>query len=107
MATINRLFRDPPFKAPKQTGTFRIAEDGLKTAKPSLLTTAGRPGHAGTWLGELAVFVAAFSGAACAVLYRPYLRRYPVLPVSAFGLTTCETVLEVLAAKVHPVDAGV
>src|SRR5438128_247772 len=40
MATINRLFRDPPFKAPKQTGTFRIAEDGLKTAKPSLLTYA-------------------------------------------------------------------
>jgi len=40
MAVINHLFLDPPFRAPKQTGTFRIAEDGLKRAKPSLFAYA-------------------------------------------------------------------
>jgi len=33
--------------------------------------------------GELAILAAAATGALCSVLYRPYLRRYPTLPVSA------------------------
>lgn len=37
-------------------------------------------------LGELAVLAAAATGAVCSVLYRPYLRRYPALPVSAFAM---------------------
>jgi drug/metabolite transporter (DMT)-like permease len=56
------------------------------------------PGDAGDWYGELAVFAAAFSGALCSVLYRPYLRRYPVLPVSAFAMLASVGFLALLAA---------
>lgn len=38
------------------------------------------------WSGELAVFAAACVGALCSVLYRPYLQRYPIVPVSAFAM---------------------
>lgn len=40
----------------------------------------------GSWAGELAVLAAAATGAVCSVLYRPYLKRYPTLPVSAFAM---------------------
>ena len=33
------------------------------------------------WYGELAILAAACCGALCTVLYRPYLQRYPTLPV--------------------------
>jgi drug/metabolite transporter (DMT)-like permease len=36
--------------------------------------------------GELLIVAAAATGAICSVLYRPYLRRYPTLPVSAFAM---------------------
>jgi drug/metabolite transporter (DMT)-like permease len=38
------------------------------------------------WWGELAVLASALLGAACAVLYRPYLQRYPTVPVSAYAM---------------------
>src|SRR5207245_10818621 len=38
------------------------------------------------WVGELAVFLRAVSGAVCSVLYRPYLKRYPTLAVSAVAM---------------------
>lgn len=38
------------------------------------------------WLGALAVLLAALCGAACSVLYRPYLARYPTLPVGAWAM---------------------
>jgi drug/metabolite transporter (DMT)-like permease len=44
---------------------------------------AAHPGH---WWGELAVLASAGVGALCSVLYRPYLRRYPTLPVSALAM---------------------
>lgn len=43
-------------------------------------------GHGGNWWGELAVLASAAIGALCSVLYRPYLQRYPTLPVSAFAM---------------------
>ncbi|MDB5856705.1 MAG: hypothetical protein JWQ76_394 [Ramlibacter sp.] len=43
-------------------------------------------GHGGGWGGELAVLASAAVGALCSVLYRPYLQRYPTLPVSAFAM---------------------
>src|SRR5579862_5327111 len=56
------------------------------------------PGRAAQpWLGELAVFAAALCGAACAVLYRPYLRKYPALPVSAFAMLASVGFLALLA----------
>lgn len=51
----------------------------------SLLPKLGAP-QAGDWWGELAVLGAACTGALCSVLYRPYLQRYPTVPVSAFAM---------------------
>jgi drug/metabolite transporter (DMT)-like permease len=41
---------------------------------------------AGSLTGEIAILASAATGAICSVLYRPYLRRYPTLPVSAFAM---------------------
>ncbi len=49
------------------------------------------------WTGELAIFAAALCGAVCAVLYRPYLDRYPALPVSALAMLASVVALAVLA----------
>jgi drug/metabolite transporter (DMT)-like permease len=38
------------------------------------------------WLGAFAVVAAAACGAVCSVLYRPYLTRYPTVPVSAIAM---------------------
>ena len=50
------------------------------------------------WVGELAVFASAVSGALCSVLYRPYLQKYPTLPVSAFAMLASVVFLVPLAA---------
>ncbi len=50
------------------------------------------------WIGELAVFFSAFCGALSSVLYRPYLRRYPALPVGALAMLASVVFLAVLAA---------
>jgi drug/metabolite transporter (DMT)-like permease len=52
----------------------------------------------GGWIGELAVLASALSGAVCSVLYRPYLRKYPTLPVSAVAMLASVGFLAVLAA---------
>jgi len=57
-----------------------------------------RGGTTRDWAGELAVFLAALSGAVCSVLYRPYLRKYPTLPVSAFAMLASVGFLALLAA---------
>ena len=49
------------------------------------------------WWGELAVLGAAATGALCSVLYRPYLQRYPVVPVSAFAMLASVLALALLA----------
>ncbi len=38
------------------------------------------------WIGDLAAFAAAFSGAACSIFYRPYLERYPTVSVGALAM---------------------
>ena len=74
-----------------------------------LLTVAGvglalgekalqRDAAADEWVVELAVLASALSGAVCSVLYRPYLRRYPTLPVSAFAMLASIGFLALLAA---------
>src|SRR5258705_12558476 len=50
------------------------------------------------WIGALAVFASAVSGALCSVLYRPYVRKYPTLPVSALAILASVGFLAVLAA---------
>jgi drug/metabolite transporter (DMT)-like permease len=53
---------------------------------------------AGSLAGELAILASAATGAICSVLYRPYLRRYPTLPVSAFAMAAAAAALLVPAA---------
>ncbi len=54
---------------------------------------------AGVGLTVLGVALAsALSGALCSVLYRPYLSRYPTLPVSAFAMLASVGVLAIAAA---------
>jgi drug/metabolite transporter (DMT)-like permease len=53
---------------------------------------------ASEWIGELAVLASALTGAVCSVLYRPYLRKYPTLPVSAFAMLASVAFLALLAA---------
>jgi drug/metabolite transporter (DMT)-like permease len=57
------------------------------------------PGNAaGSWLGELAVLGSALSAAVCSILYRPYLQRYPTLPVSAYAMFASVVFLALFAA---------
>lgn len=55
------------------------------------------PGGSDHWVGEAAVLLAAFCGAVCSVLYRPYLQRYPTLPVGAFAMLASVGFLAILA----------
>ena len=48
---------------------------------------------AGPLAGELTILASAATGAVCSVLYRPYLRRYPTLPVSAFAMAAAAVAL--------------
>jgi len=53
--------------------------------------------HALTWQGEGAVVASALVGALCSVLYRPYLQRYPALPVGALAMLAAIAFLALLA----------
>jgi drug/metabolite transporter (DMT)-like permease len=53
---------------------------------------------AGSLTGEIAILASAATGAICSVLYRPYLRRYPTLPVSAFAMAAAAAALLIPAA---------
>ena len=57
-----------------------------------------RGGTGRAWVGELVVFLSALIGAVCSVFYRPYLRRYRALPVSAFAMLASVAFLAVPAA---------
>jgi drug/metabolite transporter (DMT)-like permease len=59
---------------------------------------AQRGGAAGQWLGEMAAFASALSGAVCSVSYRPYVRKYQALRVSALAMLASIGFLAVLAA---------
>jgi len=79
----------------KVTGVLlTIVGVGLALGEKTLSRGAGDA----VWLGELAVFASASSGAVCSVLYRPYLERYPTLPVSAVAMLASVAFLTPLAA---------
>ena len=64
-------------------------------------------GSGAGWWGEIAVFASACVGALCSVLYRPYLRRYPTVPVSAFAMLASVLFLAVAAlAEGWPARVG-
>jgi drug/metabolite transporter (DMT)-like permease len=58
---------------------------------------ASGPAPGAGWWGESAIVAAAATGALCSVLYRPYLQRYPTVPVSAFAMLASVATLAVLA----------
>ena len=53
------------------------------------------------WWGDAAVLCAAALGATCSVLYRPYLRNYPTVPVSAIAMLASVAFLAVAALPEH------
>jgi drug/metabolite transporter (DMT)-like permease len=57
----------------------------------------GGTGGGEPWLGELAILGSAACGALCSVLYRPYLRKYPSLTMSALAMVASVAFLAVLA----------
>jgi drug/metabolite transporter (DMT)-like permease len=62
------------------------------------LAMADKTGAASTgWLGEAAAVLSAACGAACSVLYRPYLRKYDPLPVGALAMLASVAALALLA----------
>ncbi len=71
-----------------------IAGVGLALGEKAVRRGGGPNG----WIGELAVLASALCGAACSVLYRPYLRKYPTLRVSAFAMLASVVFLALLAA---------
>jgi len=50
------------------------------------------------WLGDVAAFASALVGALCSIGYRPYLRRYPPLQVSALAMLASVAALLVAAS---------
>ena len=66
----------------------------------ALTPKLGMP-QGGHWWGELAVLGAASTGALCSVLYRPYLQRYPTLPVSALAMLASVLFLALIALGEH------
>jgi len=82
--------------APKLAGVaLTIAGVGAALGERAL---SGGGAGAHRWIGEAAVLAAALCGAACSVLYRPYLEKYPALPVSAFAMLASVAFLAVWAA---------
>jgi drug/metabolite transporter (DMT)-like permease len=73
---------------------------GVALSLAPKLAGAGAPGGA-SWHGELAVLAAAAVGALCATAYRPFLRRYPTVPVSAFAMLASTLVLALMALGEH------
>jgi drug/metabolite transporter (DMT)-like permease len=51
------------------------------------------------WTGEIAAFVSAFAAAACSVLYRPYLRKYPTVQITCFAMLASIVFLALLAGR--------
>lgn len=68
-----------------------VAGVGLALGEKALVGGTG-------WLGEGAALASALLAAGCGILYRPYLRRYPTLPMSAFAMLAAVAFLALLAA---------
>jgi drug/metabolite transporter (DMT)-like permease len=71
-----------------------IAGVGIVSAEKLSLPAA----TANVWIGVFAALASALCGAVCSVLYRPYVRKYPALPVSAFAMLASVAFLALLAA---------
>jgi drug/metabolite transporter (DMT)-like permease len=73
---------------------------GVALALAPKLTAPSAAAH-DDWWGEAAVLASAFIGAACSVLYRPYLQRYPTLPLSGISMLAAVLSLLLMAGSSH------
>ena len=81
--------------------TPKLAAGVLVTIVGVALSLVPRLGANHGAAGVLAVFGAAVLGAVCSVLYRPYLRSYPTVPVSAAAMLASVLFLAVAALPEH------
>ena len=89
------MLRIEPLTRWKTAGVLlTIVGVGLALGERLALPRAGME----TWLGIAAALASAFTGAVCSVLYRPYLAKYPALPVSFVAMLASVAFLAVLAA---------
>jgi drug/metabolite transporter (DMT)-like permease len=70
---------------------------GVALALAPKLAGPAAAAHHADWWGEAVVFASACIGAACSVLYRPYLQRYPTLPLSGISMLAAVCSLLVMA----------
>lgn len=92
---LGAALRLEPLTAPKALGVaLSIAGVGLAVGG----LPGGSGGAAAAWPGVAAVVGSALTGAVCSVAYRPYLHRYPALPVSTLAMLAAVLFLAVLAA---------
>ena len=85
-----------------------LAGVALALGADALAAGSTPPGNAtvltNEWLGKAAVLASALCGAVCSVLYRPYLRRYPALPVGVWAMAAAVVFLAVWAAFEQPLE---
>ncbi len=90
---LSTLLAREPFRWALAMGVLLSIAGVVAALSPKL----GADPHPAQWLGELGVLASASVGALCSVLYRPYLRRYPTLPVCAWAMLASVVFLAVLA----------
>ncbi len=92
---IAALLKQESLTLSKTLGVFlTLLGVGLALGERALL-----PAGSQVWTRELMVLLSAFSAALCTVLYRPYLKKYPALQVSSFGMLASVIFLAFLAAR--------
>ena len=90
---IAALFRQEALTLTKSLGVLlTLLGVGLALGE-NVLTDAGRP----TWSVDLVVLLSALAAAVCTLLYRPYLKKYPSLQVSTYGMVASVLFLSLLA----------
>lgn len=88
-----------PMSTRKALGTL------ISIAGVALTLGAGLMQGGGSFAGGLAVLAAAGVGAICAVLYRPYLMRYPTLQVGSSAMAAAVVALALFAGPEAPLAA--
>ena len=87
LALADRLSGREAMTGAKTAGVL-LTVAGVAAALGERAYQGGAPGESAgeAWIGAAAVLASAFCGALCSIFYRPYLQRYPTLPVSAFAM---------------------
>ena len=84
---------------PRKTVGVVLSIFGVAAIFGEKLLVGGQPDE---WLGAALVLASALCGAVCSVLYRPYLQRYPTLPVGFWAMVGSVLFLAALAGGYRP-----